>query len=279
MPILSGFLPIPLAMMIPFMGAQSLVIGKQFGEGFQYGKRKISAMSNEEFNKMTPQKLAQDNAAELRQMIPSMQKAITDMRSFQSFIVRELIETAKQLPGDIFGGLTGTNNTPIQTSTSFSTSTPTQIAYAGSIGPLNALLKGLKPGTKQWQDTKDLIDQLLSNAGNIVQNRTKKLKLTPFTSVPKPPSAAKVQRLSIQSIKKSSNDPNVTRIATDTANMVLYIANMKKATKKNVRLLNQKVFLQTAKKYNQFVLSNRQFGKKYRIDTAASIKNKKLTYG
>ncbi len=103
MPVLSGFLPIPLAMMIPFMGAQSLVLGKQFGEGFQYGKRKISAMSNEEFNKLTPAKLAQDNAEELKQMIPSMQASITDMRSFQSFIVRELIATVQQLPDDIFG--------------------------------------------------------------------------------------------------------------------------------------------------------------------------------
>ncbi len=58
MPILSGFLPIPLAMMIPFMGAQSLVLGKAFGEGFQYGKRKISAMTNEEFNKLTPSDIA-----------------------------------------------------------------------------------------------------------------------------------------------------------------------------------------------------------------------------
>lgn len=104
MPVLSGFLPIPLAMMIPFMGAQSLVIGKQFGEGFQYGKRKISAMSNEEFNAMTPAKLAMDNAAEMRQMIPSMKQSIHDMRDFQSFLIRELIATAKQLPSDIFSG-------------------------------------------------------------------------------------------------------------------------------------------------------------------------------
>ncbi len=106
MVILSGFMPIPLAMMIPFMGAQSLVLGKQFGEGFQYGKRKISAMSNEEFNAITPAKLAQNNAEELKQMIPSMQQSITDMRGFQSFIVKELIATIKQLPGDVFTGLT-----------------------------------------------------------------------------------------------------------------------------------------------------------------------------
>jgi len=107
MPVLSGFMPIPLAMMIPFMGAQSLVLGKQFGEGFQYGKRKISAMSNEEFNAITPAKLAQNNAEELKQMIPSMQQSITDMRGFQSFIVKELIETIKQLPADVFSGIVG----------------------------------------------------------------------------------------------------------------------------------------------------------------------------
>ncbi len=110
MVILSGFMPIPLAMMIPFMGAQSLVLGKQFGEGFQYGKRKISAMSNEEFNAITPAKLAQNNADELREMIPSMQQSITDMRGFQSFIVKELIETIKQLPSDVFQGVTGTDS-------------------------------------------------------------------------------------------------------------------------------------------------------------------------
>ncbi len=103
MPLLSGFLPIPLAMMIPFMGMQSLVIGKQFGEGFQFGKRKISAMTNDEFNKLTPAMIAQRSADELKAMIPSMQQSLQDMRVFQTFIVQELIATVKQLPNDIFG--------------------------------------------------------------------------------------------------------------------------------------------------------------------------------
>ncbi len=93
--------------MIPFMGAQSLVLGKAFGEGFQYGKRRISAMTNEEFNRLTPSDIAKQSRTELQQMIPSMQDAITDMRDFQSFIVKELIATAKQLPDDIFQGVTG----------------------------------------------------------------------------------------------------------------------------------------------------------------------------
>ncbi len=110
MPILSGFLPIPLAMMIPFMGAQSLVLGKAFGEGFQYGKRKISALTNEEFNKLTPSDIAANSRKELQDMIPEMKASISDMRDFQSFIVHELIATARQLPSDIFQGVTGQGN-------------------------------------------------------------------------------------------------------------------------------------------------------------------------
>ncbi len=103
----SLFMPLPLAMMIPFMGAQSAVMAKQFGENFQYGKRRISAMSNEEFNALTPQKLSERTRQELKDMIPSMQDSITDMRIFQEFIIKELIDTMKDALkvglGEIFG--------------------------------------------------------------------------------------------------------------------------------------------------------------------------------
>ncbi len=72
----SGFLPVPLPMMIPFMGAQSLVIGKMFGEGFQYGKRKISAMPNEEFNKLTFEDMMSNARDEMKASIPTMQAAL-----------------------------------------------------------------------------------------------------------------------------------------------------------------------------------------------------------
>ncbi len=100
-------MPLPLAMMIPFMGIQSAVMAKQFGENFQYGKRRISAMSNEEFNKLTP-KMIQDNAnAELKAMIPSMQDSITDMRQFQQFMIKEMIATIGDLLRSGLGFLLG----------------------------------------------------------------------------------------------------------------------------------------------------------------------------
>jgi len=100
-------MPLPLAMMIPFMGIQSAVMAKQFGENFQYGKRRISAMSNDEFNKLTP-KLIQDNAnAELKAMIPSMQASITDMRQFQEFMIKEMVATIGDLLRSGLGFLLG----------------------------------------------------------------------------------------------------------------------------------------------------------------------------
>ncbi len=85
----SGFLPVPLPMMIPFMGAQSLVIGKMFGEGFQYGKRKISAMPNEEFNKLTFETMMSNARDEMQASIPTMIQAMQDMKPMVAAVIHE----------------------------------------------------------------------------------------------------------------------------------------------------------------------------------------------
>ncbi len=268
------------------MGAQSLVLGKQFGEGFQYGKRKISAMSNEEFNKLTPAKLAQDNAEELKQMIPSMKGAITDMRSFQSFIVKELIETVKQLPGDIFGGLTG----DLQTSTSFSKTGVTNTAYAGSLGLPAGALKGLVPGTQQFLDTQKLIDKFILDQANIVQNRKK--TSSSITILKKQTSPKTIQRITTSAIATSGATGAVFKISTALNEMKFQLSGLKSLKKglsgsssiKSFALQQSinsrtKTFLQIAKKYNQFVLSNRNYGRKFRVDTAKSLSQTRLVFG
>ncbi len=88
----SGFLPVPLPMMIPFMGAQSLVIGKMFGEGFQYGKRKISAMPNEEFNALTFQSMMSNARDEMQASILTMQQAMRDMQPMVETIIHEFTD-------------------------------------------------------------------------------------------------------------------------------------------------------------------------------------------
>ncbi len=71
------------------MGAQSLVIGKMFGEGFQFGKRKISAMSNEDFNKLTFEDMMSNARDELQASIPTMNKAMQDMKPMVETVVHE----------------------------------------------------------------------------------------------------------------------------------------------------------------------------------------------
>ncbi len=89
-------MPLPLAMMIPFMGIQSAVMMKQAGENWQYGKRRISAMSNEDFNNLTPLKMLNNSNEEVKSMIPSMKQSIIDIRQFQDFIIVEIIELMRR---------------------------------------------------------------------------------------------------------------------------------------------------------------------------------------
>ncbi len=89
--------------MIPFMATQSLVMGHAFGEAFQYGKRKISAMSNEEFNKLKLEDLAANMFKSYSIIIPDLQKSIGNSTDLQTFIVKELLN----LPIEIIKGLFG----------------------------------------------------------------------------------------------------------------------------------------------------------------------------
>ncbi len=95
------FMPLPLAMMIPFMGIQSAVMAKQFGENFQFGKRRISAMSNDEFNKLTPKIIMQNANTELAAMIPDMKQSIASMNEFQTFIIKEFLDMLTEFIHDM----------------------------------------------------------------------------------------------------------------------------------------------------------------------------------
>ncbi len=79
------------------MGAQSLVIGKMFGEGFQYGKRKISAMPNEEFNKLTFEKMMSNAREEIKASIPTMAQAMQDMKPLVDVIIREFLQYINEI--------------------------------------------------------------------------------------------------------------------------------------------------------------------------------------
>ncbi len=94
-PLPSTFMPLPLAIMIPFMGIQSGVMAQQFGMNFQYGKRKISSMSNEEFNKLTPAQLQVNMNEQIKLLIPTFGEALKEMRPFQRMIFEEMLAVFK----------------------------------------------------------------------------------------------------------------------------------------------------------------------------------------
>ncbi len=100
------FAPLPIALMIPFMGAQSAVMGEAFGKHFQYGKRKISAMSNEEFNKLTSAELFDDTLHGFEKIIPLLKDSMTRTEDLQQFVIQTLVRYVRSLPDDIISGFT-----------------------------------------------------------------------------------------------------------------------------------------------------------------------------
>ncbi len=74
------------------MGIQSAVMAEQFGTMFQYGKRRISAMSNDEFNKLTPQELQKRMTIQIQGMIPEMEDQIKAMRPMVELIIKEFAQ-------------------------------------------------------------------------------------------------------------------------------------------------------------------------------------------
>ncbi len=86
-------------------------MGEAFGKGFQSGKRRISSMTNEQFNSKTQPQIFAETTADISAMIPSMKKQMTEFTFLQSDIIQELIGYIKKLPGDIQQGLTSAPDT------------------------------------------------------------------------------------------------------------------------------------------------------------------------
>ncbi len=95
------FAPLPLALMIPFMAAQSFAMGEAFGKGFQYGKRRISAMDNKEFNSMKAKDHFLETTADIKSMIPEMKQAMSSFAFLQQDIIKELIGYIKDTTGTV----------------------------------------------------------------------------------------------------------------------------------------------------------------------------------
>ncbi len=95
--------------MLSFLATQGFAIMYYGGAGWQFGKRKVSGMSNEEVNKMSPNEFLMKLHGETRTMVPTMAQGMKDMtplitttvEQFGSYI-REAIKALPQAIGNIF---------------------------------------------------------------------------------------------------------------------------------------------------------------------------------
>ncbi len=101
------------------MMSQSWIMMFAAGGAWQYGKRRISAMSNEEFNKLMPIDLLKEHTTLLRQAIPTIQQSLNDMtpliktlmEQFGDFI-NEAVKAIPQTISNILGTPTEFSNVP-----------------------------------------------------------------------------------------------------------------------------------------------------------------------
>jgi hypothetical protein len=89
------------------MATQSLIMGEAFGKAFQFGKRKISAMSNEEFNELSMKQLASEMFASYKQITPDLKQAIEESTELQNHIIGKILEMPSQLIADTLATATG----------------------------------------------------------------------------------------------------------------------------------------------------------------------------
>ncbi len=85
---ISGFTAIPNPQMLAFMPIQSYLMMYFAGAGWQIGKRKISAIPNDQFNKMSANDLLKGFTADLRETIPTLERSLNDITP----LIRVLIE-------------------------------------------------------------------------------------------------------------------------------------------------------------------------------------------
>ena len=179
MPILSLFAPLPLALMIPFMAAQSFAMGEAFGKGFQSGKRRVSSMTNEKFNATTQAQLFKETTADINAMIPAMKAQMKTFTFLQSDIIQELIGYIKELPQDIYQGLTNTSTQPNK-------SEIINTVFGVGTGGAQALAKF------SAQDYETLKDKILEEANELI-NQAKGLVVGGGGSVSKDATPERVQ--------------------------------------------------------------------------------------
>ncbi len=102
---ISGFTAVPNPTMLPFMALQSYFMMLLAGEAWQLGKRKISAMSNEDFNKLDIQTHLENLITRMEESIPTIEKSITNFTPLAKTLTAEMIKTLPEIAKGVGEGI------------------------------------------------------------------------------------------------------------------------------------------------------------------------------
>ncbi len=94
-PKIEGFQPIPNAVMIPFMETQSAALAYGFGLNYEFGKRTIRSMSNETFNSLTSEQIAEMSAQHSTVLLNRFIQAVPQVMPAQHQIFAQYVEIEK----------------------------------------------------------------------------------------------------------------------------------------------------------------------------------------
>ncbi len=273
-----------------FMQSAAMALG--FGSFFQYGKRKISSMSNEEFNVLTPEALTSQLMSSVNNMIPTVHESFHQMEQMNvmileamskyfsqgvEFLDKWIIGRGENFISNLSGAAgTGADNSETQYLTDFGIGASADEGKTSSGG-------GQKFANDYEREAMRLGFKLLLQIVKTFGTRTdipiekrvgylnafKKLE-----QIEKDKIAAR--DTPDESIAKTTVKGSLVQlIATQYNSMKVALANMFRANfTVPMRQQNKKFFLIHAKKYNQLVAQNRM--PQLQIDTAKSMAQRRL---
>ncbi len=286
-----------------FMQSAAMALG--FGSFFQYGKRKISSMSNEEFNVLTPEALTSNLLTNVNNMIPTVEQSFHQMEQMNVMILDAMAKYFEQgvnyLEKWIQGGIKGfTQNVQTGITDPISEGIESFFDSGGQLIPsagaedynapptqtsakltavekyasqwINAIRRTTNFGTISIKQAKYLLGQFSQgNLPTMLFARAPLLRkwesLQPKILTPKE------QLVKTKDVIKISASGIVKQISEMFATLTFILSTRRRLKpKKNQQFAynsNGKAFLNLAKKYNQFVAINRK--PKLQIDTAKSL--------
>ncbi len=277
------FAPLPLAIMIPFMAAQSFAMGQAFGTSFQYGKRKISSMSNEEFNALTAVEIADNLQSDVRAMIPSMTESFHRMEDFQIDILESMVRTMI-LAVEKFFQFIGTGANAINPYVGTGSTTALDDFSGADIPGFIPTASATDSGTTKQKFASDYEAEAMRLPFKLLADIVQKIlsgkmpnlsieKRTGYVNAYKKRIPPKSTTTPTQAITASGATGIVKQIATMYANLVKefkVLAAMSNTTaNKNNIIAEQRRILILLKAYNRFVQLNRRAN--LTIDTAKSL--------